>query len=188
MSAATLSTRAYTSGVQARSVASPAAVASGFPDSVPAWYTGPAGASRCMISARPPKAAQGSPPPITLPNVTRSPRTPSIPYQPEAVTRKPVSTSSMMSSAPASLHSDLRSSLNPGAGGTTPMLAGQASVMTQAISGPRVSNSAVTAAESLYGSTTVSAAEAPVTPGVSGRPSVATPDPAATRSASTCPW
>ena len=34
-----------------------------------------------------------------------------------------------------------------------------------------------TASASLYGSTTVSAADAPVTPGVSGRPSVATPGP-----------
>ena len=46
----------------------------------------------------------------------------------------------------------------------------------------------VTASGSLYGSTTVSAADAPVTPGVSGSPSVARPDPAATSSASTCPW
>src|SRR5271170_6273377 len=57
--AAEASTRAYTSGVQARRVASPAATASGLPDSVPAWYTGPAGASRDMISARPPNAAAG---------------------------------------------------------------------------------------------------------------------------------
>src|ERR1700731_1720111 len=135
-----------------------------------------------MISARPPNAAQGSPPPITLPNVTRSPRTPSIPYQPDADTRNPVSTSSMIRSAPLAVHSDLSSSLNPGAGGTTPMFAGQASVITQAISAPRAANSACAAAASLYGSTTVSAAEAPVTPGVSGRPSVATPDPAATSS------
>ena len=103
-------------------------------------------------------------------------------------TRKPVSTSSMISSAPESSQSDLSSSLKPGAGGTTPMLAGQASVITQAISPPRAANSSVTAAGSLYGSTTVSAADAPVTPGVSGSPRVATPDPAATSSASTCPW
>src|SRR5271170_3704043 len=51
--AAAASTRAYTSGVQARRVASPAATASGLPDSVPAWYTGPDGASRFIISARP---------------------------------------------------------------------------------------------------------------------------------------
>ena len=141
-----------------------------------------------MICARPPNAAQGSPPPITLPNVTRSPRTRSSPYQPEAETRKPVSTSSMINSAPESSQTDLSSWLKPGAGGTTPMLAGQASVITQAISPPRAANSSVTAAASLYGRTTVSAADAPVTPGVSGSPSVATPDPAATSSASTCPW
>ncbi len=35
--AAEASNRSYTPGVQARSVASPAAVATGFPDSVPAW-------------------------------------------------------------------------------------------------------------------------------------------------------
>ena len=35
--AAAASTRAYTSGVQPRKVASPAATASGLPDSVPAW-------------------------------------------------------------------------------------------------------------------------------------------------------
>src|ERR1700761_9364028 len=133
-----------------------------------------------MISARPPNAAHGSPPPITLPNVTRSPRTGSSPYQPAAVTRNPVSTSSMMSSAPEASQSDRSSWLNPGAGGTTPMFAGQASVITQAISAPRAANSSVTAAASLYGSTTVSAADAPVTPGVFGRPRVATPAPAAT--------
>ena len=48
------------------STASPAAVASGFPDSVPAWYTGPSGASSSMIAARPPTAASGRPPPIDL--------------------------------------------------------------------------------------------------------------------------
>jgi hypothetical protein len=48
------STAAYTSGVQARSVARPAAVASGLPDRVPAWYTSPEGAMRCMYSALPP--------------------------------------------------------------------------------------------------------------------------------------
>src|SRR5580704_1522209 len=125
---------------------------------------GPTGASLDMISARPPNAAQGRPPPITLPNVTRSPRTWSSPYQPSPVTRNPVSTSSMMSRAPDASHTERSSSLNPGAGGTTPMLAGHASVITQAISSPLAANSAVTASASLYGSTTVSAAEAPVTP------------------------
>ena len=102
-----------------------------------------------MTSARPPNAAAGSPPPITLPNVTRSPATPSTPYQPEEVTRNPVSTSSMISSAPADSHSEARSSLNPGAGGTMPMFAGQASVMTQAIDAPRSANTEDTASTSL---------------------------------------
>src|SRR5215475_3076751 len=79
-----------------------------------------------MISARPPKAAAGRPPPITLPNVIRSPGTPSRPYQPDLVTRKPVSTSSMISSEPYSRPSAASSSLKPRAGGTTPMFAGQA--------------------------------------------------------------
>jgi len=40
----------------------PAAVATGFPDSVPAWNTSPSGASRAITSARPPNAPIGSPP------------------------------------------------------------------------------------------------------------------------------
>src|SRR6516225_5810385 len=99
-----------------------------------------------MISARPPNAAAGSPPPITLPNVTRSPSTP---YQPEGDTRNPVSTSSMISTAPADRHSEASRALNPGAGGTTPMLAGQASVITHATDSPRAANTADTASASL---------------------------------------
>src|SRR5215470_16071674 len=183
MAAAAASTFWYTAGVHSRNVASPAAVASGFPDSVPAWYTGPDGASRSMISARPPNAAAGSPPPITLPNVIRSPATPSRPYQPDLVTRNPVSTSSMMSSEPCSAASAASTSLNPGSGGTTPMFAGHASVIRHAIRGPCAANTPATAAVSLNGSTSVSAAAAPVTPGLSGRANVATPDPAAASSA-----
>src|ERR1035438_5089392 len=104
-----------------------------------------------MISARPPKAAHGSPPPITLPNVTRSPGTPSMPYQPDEVTRKPVSTSSMISRAPADWHNDASAALNPAAGGTTPMFAGHASVITQAIEAPRAANTEATASMSLLG-------------------------------------
>ena len=53
-------------------VARPQAVATGLPDSVPAWYTGPSGASCSMIARGPPKAASGMPPPITLPSTVRS--------------------------------------------------------------------------------------------------------------------
>src|SRR6185503_16995308 len=58
-----------TSGVSPRSVASPPAIASGLPDNVPAWYTGPFGAICSIKSARPPYAATGKPPPITFPSV-----------------------------------------------------------------------------------------------------------------------
>src|SRR5260370_15668972 len=102
-----------------------------------------------MISARPPKAAQGSPPPITLPNVTRSPGTPSTPYQPDEVTRNPVSTSSMISSAPADWHNEASRALKPGAGGTIPMFAGHASVITHAIEEPRVAHPDDTASTTL---------------------------------------
>lgn len=68
------------------------------------------------------------------------------------------------------------------------MLPGEASVITQAISPGCAAKAARTASRSLYGSTTVSPAVAPVTPGVSGSPKVARPDPAAASSASTCPW
>ncbi|GAA2773945.1 hypothetical protein GCM10020219_050120 [Nonomuraea dietziae] len=83
-------------------------------------------------------------------------------------------------------HSSFSRWLKPGSGGTTPMLAGHASVITQATSAVRKASS--TAARSLYGRTMVSAAAAPVTPGVSGSPKVTTPEPAEANSASTWPW
>jgi hypothetical protein len=78
--------------------------------------------------------------------------------------------------------------LKPSNGGTAPMLAAAASVITQAMLSPCAAKAASTAATSLYGRTIVSPACAPVTPGVSGRASVATPEPADASSASTCPW
>ena len=64
-------------------------MASGFPDRVPAWYTGPSGASTSMTSARPPKAPTGRPPPITLPNAVRSGVTPSSSWRPAAAEPEP---------------------------------------------------------------------------------------------------
>ena len=89
-----------------------------------------------MTSARPPKAAAGKPPPMTLPKVMRSgaTSTPSWPHQPARPTRKPVMTSSETSSAPCSAVTRRSASVKPGSGGTTPMLPAAASVMTQAIS------------------------------------------------------
>ena len=68
------------------------------------------------------------------------------------------------------------------------MLPGLASVMTQAIWSPAAAKAWRTASTSLYGSTMVSAAAAPVTPGDDGSPSVATPEPASASSASLWPW
>ncbi len=123
-----------------------------------------------------------------MPNVIRSGRTPSSPNHPAGETRNPVITSSLTNSAPWRRHSSASPALNPGAGGTTPMLPAAASVMTAATSPSYVVKALSTAARSLYGTTIVSAADAPVTPGVSGRPSVATPEPADASSESTWPW
>ena len=66
-----------------------------------------------------------------------------------ALARKPVSTSSLISSAPAAWAVSARKRLKPtpssASGGTTPMFAGAASVMIAAISPPRSANRAVTA-------------------------------------------
>ncbi len=102
-----------------------------------------------MTSARPPKAAAGSPPLITLPKVNRSAGTGSRPYQPAAETRNPVITSSMINSAPCAAVIARRPALKPGSGGTVPMLPAAASVITQAMSAPGAANAASTAARSL---------------------------------------
>ena len=141
-----------------------------------------------MTSARPPNAAAGRPPLITLPKVNRSASTGSRPYQPAALTRNPVITSSMINNAPCRAVISRRPALNPGSGAIAPMLPAAASVIRQAISLPNSAKHASTAPRSLYGRTIVSAVCAPVTPGVSGRPKVTTPEPAAASSASTWPW
>ncbi len=147
-----------------------------------------------MTAALPPTAATGRPPPMTLPKVNRSGVQPgstvpaSRPHQPAGPTRKPVSTSSSTSSAPCSAVIRRSAALNPGAEGTTPMLAGCASVMTTAIRSPWRAKASSTAATSLYGRTRVSAAVAAVTPAEPGSPSVARPEPAAARSPSEWPW
>src|SRR5258708_40371001 len=71
-----------------------------------------------------------------------------------------------------------RAALKPGSGATVPILPALASVMTQAISSPKRPNTSSTAGMLLYGNTIVSADAGPGTPGVDGRPSVATPEPA----------
>ena len=90
-----------------------------------------------MRSRRPPTAAQGKPPPITLPRTVRSGRMPKSSCAPPRPTRKPVMTSSKTSSAPLASHAARSSSRKPAAGGTTPMFAAIGSTTTQAISSPR---------------------------------------------------
>ena len=97
-------------------------------------------------------------------------------------------TSSEMYRAPWARQVSARNWLNPGSGGTMPMLPGAASVIRHAILSPYCAKAFLTASVSLYGSTIVSPACAPVTPGVSGSAKVARPEPAAASSASTWPW
>ncbi len=68
------------------------------------------------------------------------------------------------------------------------MLAPTGSTRTAAIVFPAWRKVASTAPRSLKGTTSVSAAVPSVTPGESGSPSVATPDPALTSRESACPW
>ena len=86
---------------------------------------------------------------MTLPNVYRSPATPSSPYQPEDDTRNPVITSSTTSSAPREWQMSRSPALNPSSGAIAPMLPAAASVITQAMDGPCSANAARTASRSL---------------------------------------
>ena len=130
-------------------MARPAATATGFPDSVPAWYTGPSGARRSITSVRPPNAAAGSPPLITLPKVNRSASTGSKPNHPDRLIRNPVITSSTIKSAPCSAVIARSAALKPLTGATAPMLPGQASVMTAAMVSPSAAKVSRTASMSL---------------------------------------
>ena len=72
----------------------PAVTANGLPDKVPAWYTPPKGEMQAMMSLRPPNAANGMPPPMTLPMVVKSGLMPCKDWAQPKATRKPVITSS----------------------------------------------------------------------------------------------
>ena len=141
-----------------------------------------------MRSARPPYAATGNPPPMTLPRVVRSGLTPKRSGAPPGAIRNPVITSSKISSAPCASASRRNAGRNPGSGGMNPALPTTGSTMMAAMRGPRSAINCSTAATSLYGATKVSSASAAGTPGEFGRPSVATPEPARTRKESAWPW
>ncbi len=150
-----------------------------------------------MTSRRPPRAARGMPPPMTLPNVTRSGFHPmpsgtvldaSSPHQPAGPTRKPVRTSSTISSAPFAFVICESARLKPRSGARTPMFAAAASTITAAMRSECSSNARRTASRSLYGSTRVCAAVSAVMPALPGSASVATPEPASASRESECPW
>ena len=102
-----------------------------------------------MISARPPNAAAGSPPDITLPKQYRSPATPSRPYQPAR--RDAEAGHHLVDDEQRAVRGaqPLEPGVEPVGGATAPMFPAAASVITQAISGPRSANTAATASRSL---------------------------------------
>ena len=81
----------------------------------PPGTPGPSGAIFSMMSRRPPNAPTGMPPPITLPSVVRSGVMPIQRLRAAACTRKPVITSSKISTLPWRSHSARRPSRKPGA-------------------------------------------------------------------------
>ncbi len=123
---------------------------------------------------------------MTLPSVVRSGVTPYRACAPPGCTRKPVITSSKTSSASCSAVRERSRSRNPGAGGTSPMFPATGSTITAAISCS--AKRASTEPRSLSSAVRVSATAPGVTPGESGSPRVATPDPACTSRKSACPW
>ncbi len=125
---------------------------------------------------------------MTLPSVVRSGRMPNRAWAPPGPIRKPVMTSSKMSSAPSCRVISRRCSRKPGSGAMTPAFATTGSTTTAAICPACSANASVTAVASLNGSTIVSAATGAGTPALPGIASVATPDPASTRSPSEWPW
>ena len=102
-----------------------------------------------MMSARPPNAAAGNPAAHDLAEGEQVSVNPVDAVPPGRETRKPVMTSSMISSAPCRCAISRSAALKPVAGATTPMFAAAASVMTQAICRPCSVKAASTAARSL---------------------------------------
>ncbi len=96
-------------------------------------------------------------------------------------------TSSKMSRAPWRVQSARRPARKPGRGATTPMFPATGSTKTAATLSRAAWKQASTLARSLNSAINVSRAVPSVTPGLSGRPSVAGPEPALMRKESPCP-
>src|SRR5699024_2178912 len=138
----------------------------------------PFGATFSIISFLPPYAPTGSPPPITLPKHVISGSIPKYPCAQWYPTRKPVITSSKISNEPYDCVLSRKDCRKFPSGGTTPIFPETGSTITAAISFPYNSNAFSTLAVSLYGTVTVFFAIPSGTPGLSGNPNVATPEPA----------
>ena len=128
------------------------------------------------------------PPPMILPKVTRSARTPKYSWAPPGARRKPVITSSKISRAPCLSHRARRPSRKPGAGPTTPMLAATGSTITAATWPGFCSSRASTLAKSLNWAVRVSLAAPTGTPALLGWPPARAEEPALTSIQSEWPW
>ncbi len=82
----------------------------------------------------------------------------------------------------------LKPSRNPETGGTHPMFPAIGSTITAAILSGFSSNNFITESMLLYSALSVFSAVDFSTPGLSGNPKVAAPDPAFIRKLSACPW
>ena len=111
----------------------PAVMASGLPESVPAWYTGPSGATIFIISFLPPYAPTGRPPPITFPRHVISGFIPYAFCAPPYDTLKPVITSSNIKMIPYCFVNLLIPLRKPGFGRTQPIFPTTGSRITQAM-------------------------------------------------------
>ena len=135
-----------------------------------------------MISARPPNAPTGNPPPMTFPKQLRSGVMPNRSCAPPLARRNPVITSSKIKQravCPRDLAEEIPGS--PGLGRYSPALPGTGSTMMPAI-WPLFAAERCLAANpaSLNGKTIVCWVNAAGTPALSGLPNVSAPEPAFT--------
>jgi hypothetical protein len=113
---------------------------------------------------------------------------PSTPCAPCSPTRKPVITSSKISSAPCWVQRSRQRWANSGVARTKFMLPAMASIIRQAMSLPCSEKASSSWATLLYSSTMVCCTTSGGTPAEVGLPKVARPEPAFTSSASAWPW
>ena len=165
-------------------------MASGFPESVPAWYTGPSGASSSMSVGG--AADRGE----------REPAADDLAEDREVGRDAEVALRAGRADAEAGDHlvEDEERAVRACTGGAGRRGSRRVGRDEAHVGGDRLDEHrgevgavlrrrrASSAARSLYGTTIVSATVPAVTPAEPGRPSVATPLPAATSSASTWPW